>query len=239
MITARNIMSFLNPLFIGENITSFSLLQDKIKEFPPHTLLPLDFFEASIQFFPDKGELLTSGDWVQIGVGKGGGALFFKAIMEDMKINQKLFLIDTFGFISLSDINKAKDVEFIRQLGLTEQGLSNSDFLDEVESLFKSFNLYENILLIQQDINYYPVEKIPKEIAFLHIDVDFYEATLSALEFFYDSVVPGGIIIIDDYFMELLNCKDAVDYFFQKRQTDLGIHSVKFSSFALLIIKPT
>jgi O-methyltransferase len=35
--------------------------------------------------------------------------------------------------------------------------------------------------------------------AFVHIDVDLYEATLAALEYFYPRLVKGGVIICDDY----------------------------------------
>jgi hypothetical protein len=34
---------------------------------------------------------------------------------------------------------------------------------------------------------------------FIHIDVDLYQPTLDTLEYFYDKVVKGGIIITDDY----------------------------------------
>ena len=36
-------------------------------------------------------------------------------------------------------------------------------------------------------------------IALLHIDVDVYEPSLVTLRHFYDRVVPGGLIVLDDY----------------------------------------
>lgn len=39
----------------------------------------------------------------------------------------------------------------------------------------------------------------PLRISLLHIDVDIYEPTKLALEILYDKVVPGGVIIMDDY----------------------------------------
>lgn len=36
-------------------------------------------------------------------------------------------------------------------------------------------------------------------VAFCHIDVDLYEPTLQSLQFFYDRVVPGGLLVCDDY----------------------------------------
>ena len=47
----------------------------------------------------------------------------------------------------------------------------------------------------------------------LHIDVDFYQPTFFSLEKFYPKVIDGGWIIIDDYNVEIFDCKKAVDEF--------------------------
>jgi hypothetical protein len=35
--------------------------------------------------------------------------------------------------------------------------------------------------------------------AFVHVDVDFHDATLACLEYFYPKLVPGGVMLCDDY----------------------------------------
>ncbi len=58
-----------------------------------------------------------------------------------------------------------------------------------------------------------PANAIP-EIALLHLDGDLYESTLICLEHLYPRVVPGGLVIVDDYGM--IGCAKAVsDYFNQ------------------------
>ena len=37
------------------------------------------------------------------------------------------------------------------------------------------------------------------KISLLHLDLDDYEPSFIALEYFYEKVTPGGIILIDDY----------------------------------------
>ena len=54
-------------------------------------------------------------------------------------------------------------------------------------------------------------------IALLRLDADFYKATKFVLDTLYDSVVPGGAIIIDDYFM-YTGCRTAVDEFRAERR---------------------
>ena len=53
----------------------------------------------------------------------------------------------------------------------------------------------------------------PDEIAFLHIDGDWYESTKVCLEAFWPRVVPGGTVAVDDYNW-WPGCRKAVDEFF-------------------------
>jgi hypothetical protein len=49
-------------------------------------------------------------------------------------------------------------------------------------------------------------------IVLLHIDSDWYESVRICLETFYDSVVPGGVIVLDDYYC-WSGCRKAIDEF--------------------------
>ncbi|MDQ3332386.1 MAG: TylF/MycF family methyltransferase [Planctomycetota bacterium] len=59
--------------------------------------------------------------------------------------------------------------------------------------------------------------RAPEKIALLRLDTDWYESTRHELEHLYDRLVPGGILIIDDY-GEWLGARQAVDEFFAKTQ---------------------
>jgi len=49
---------------------------------------------------------------------------------------------------------------------------------------------------------------------FVHVDVDIYKSSLESLEFFYTRLVPGGVIVIDDYKWEgCPGIKQALDEF--------------------------
>jgi hypothetical protein len=57
-----------------------------------------------------------------------------------------------------------------------------------------------------------------RKFRFVHIDVDLGQPTLDVLEFFYDRMVPGGIILFDDYgFISCPGARVAVDRFFANR----------------------
>ena len=53
-------------------------------------------------------------------------------------------------------------------------------------------------------------------IALLHVDSDWYESVRICLDAFFDSVVPSGLIVIDDYHL-WGGCRKAVDEFFEAR----------------------
>ena len=54
-----------------------------------------------------------------------------------------------------------------------------------------------------------------EKFCFVHIDVDIYQSMLDGCAFFYDKVVPGGIILFDDYGdLSCPGARKAVDQFF-------------------------
>ena len=57
------------------------------------------------------------------------------------------------------------------------------------------------------------------DIAVLRLDGDWYESTKIPLENFYDSVSPGGFVIIDDY-GTCFGSKKATEEFRQQRQLE-------------------
>jgi O-methyltransferase len=57
-----------------------------------------------------------------------------------------------------------------------------------------------------------------ERLAFAHVDVDIHDPTLAAFECFYDLLVPGGVMVCDDYgFTPCAGAKLAVDEFMAER----------------------
>lgn len=64
-----------------------------------------------------------------------------------------------------------------------------------------------------------------KHIAILHIDCDFYEPVKLCLNEFYDKVVPGGYVVIDDYGY-WKGCRKAVNEFIKKRGLNIKLNEI-------------
>jgi hypothetical protein len=82
--------------------------------------------------------------------------------------------------------------------------------LEEVQKNISNNTEVKNIKYHVGDILQNTV--FPEKIAILRLDTDWYESTAFELKHFYDKVVPGGVIIIDDY-GHWMGCRRAVDEF--------------------------
>ncbi len=156
------------------------------------------------------------GEVWELGVYKGGTALLLRRMLERLSprlgtaIGLRLF--DTFGGMPATD--KARDVHNAGDFGDTS--------LDAVRSLVGS----ETWIDYRQGI-------VPASfggldgcaIRFAHIDLDIYEAIYAACAFVYPRLLPGGMIVFDDYgFWSCPGARAAVDEFFSnKRETPFAL----------------
>lgn len=86
-----------------------------------------------------------------------------------------------------------------------------------VENTKRNLSEFQGSLIFNQ--GYIPESfasaKNPESVSWLHIDLNSAKATLSALEFFFDRVLPGGVILFDDYAVAgYQDTRSAVDSYF-------------------------
>ena len=77
-----------------------------------------------------------------------------------------------------------------------KQSKHDKELYDEVKNRFKN---YKNIEIIRGSLPETLEENCPENISFAHIDLNNAETELSVLEFIYDRIAKGGIILFDDY----------------------------------------
>lgn len=63
----------------------------------------------------------------------------------------------------------------------------------------------------------------PPSISVLRLDADWYESTMACLDKFWDSVLPGGLVLVDDYYT-WDGCTRAVHEFLAKRRACEPVH---------------
>jgi O-methyltransferase len=65
----------------------------------------------------------------------------------------------------------------------------------------------------------------PSPIAFLRLDADWFESTMTCLEHLYRYMAPSGIILLDDYYT-WDGCSRAVHHFLTKTDSNTRIHQI-------------
>lgn len=76
---------------------------------------------------------------------------------------------------------------------------------------------------------------LPRQLALLRLDTDWYESTLHELRHLYPLLAPGGVLIIDDY-GHWQGARRAVDEYFAASATPVFLHRVDYT--ARLMVKP-
>jgi O-methyltransferase len=80
------------------------------------------------------------------------------------------------------------------------------------------FSDYPNVTVTQGKVPDVLHQVAPEKIAFMHIDLNNAEAEIGALEVLFDRMVPGAILILDDYgWLAYRTQKDAEDPWLLKR----------------------
>lgn len=156
------------------------------------------------------------GHLVECGVYKGASFTRF-ATFRDMlenQISRKLIGFDIFG--KFPQVKGEHDSKFIQEFEQAGGKGINIELLEKVFE-YKGFRNYE---LVQGNI----LETVPEyvqthpelKIALLHLDVDVYEPSKIVLESLFQRIVPGGLLILDDYGTVEGETR-AVDEFFENR----------------------
>ena len=141
------------------------------------------------------------GAVVECGVFKGASLVRFAAFRELLgsPFARKIIAFDTFG--AFPETQYAPDVpvreRFVEEAG--DQSISTA----QLEAVLIRHGTFREIELVEGDIvRTVPayVEAHPElRIALLNLDTDVYEPAEVVLEQLYRLVVPGGVVVLDDY----------------------------------------
>jgi O-methyltransferase len=150
------------------------------------------------------------GDFVECGVYKGGlTRAGIEYIGFEKMTDKKWYLLDTFEGFPADQ----------------EDSVNPSPGLyadDPLESVKKTFGSFDNVVIIKgrvpETLNQVPSTKI----AYLSIDMNAATPEIAAGDFFWDKLVPGGLMLLDDYgFLDHLNQKQAWDAWAKRKNVSI------------------
>jgi len=129
------------------------------------------------------------GDFVECGTYKGGSAAVLATALTDQR---HLWLYDSFE--GLPEANQIDG-----ELAKTQTG----------ECLASEEDVIQALTTVGVPATKYTIRKgwfeqtfkqpLPRQVALLHCDADWYDSVLIVLETFYPLITPGGCIIMDDF----------------------------------------
>ncbi len=129
------------------------------------------------------------GDWVECGVYRGGLAMAVAEYVRLERTDKTFFLVDSFGGLVADCISEEE-----RRAGRRPGGYE--DCSAEVEATFARFPNVRVIKGVVPDI----LPSIDAQaISYLSLDMNCALPEVAAAEFFWDRMVSGGIVLLDDY----------------------------------------
>lgn len=134
---------------------------------------------------------LLEGDFVECGTNTGITALAICNYLKFNSINKHFYLFDTFCGIPLEQALPSE---------VTHTLSANKNIYEECyETTKKKFESFPNVKLVRglvpESLHQVKIEKL----AFLHLDMNITYPEHAALDFFWDKLVPGALVLFDDY----------------------------------------
>ena len=189
---------------------------------PSHSIVskPRQIITAALAVYAAS---LLPGDLVETGVYTGGTSVIMARVIRHLSPRKQLFACDSFK--GLPPV-QAED-RLYRQCKKCAVG-----FRGQFRSSREHFERYlrnEKLETVVQIVEGFYHNTLPprqlRQIAFLRLDGDIYNSTMTALRRLYPLVVSDGLVYIDDY-GSFNGCKRAVDDFLSTNRINVTLESV-------------
>jgi glycosyltransferase involved in cell wall biosynthesis/predicted O-methyltransferase YrrM len=170
------------------------------------------------------------GNFVECGTYKGGSAALLSVVIQRYsRCPRLLYAFDTFeGMPEPSDFDRHNGIAAnFTGFGV---GTLKAPMAENIDAICQSLKVKDIVIpikgLFAQTLPEYKSDL--GSIAFLHADGDWYESTMDIFNNLYDSVVPNGIVQIDDY-GHWEGCRKAVHEFEHSRGERFSLHQIDYT----------
>jgi hypothetical protein len=209
---------------------------DIVERVQPYTMTSPERIAAVCDAVRFVSRAKIPGAIVECGVWKGGSVLAaVETLLECGISDREIWLYDTFdGMTPPSDA----DIDFLGRkadqlLDAADRTDSNSVWcrsqLEQVCDLLNSTSypaqrFHTIVGPVEQTI---PLD-VPEQIALLRLDTDWYDSTYHELVHLLPRLMPGGVLIIDDY-GHWNGCRQAVDEYFERFRVPIFLQRIDYT----------
>jgi hypothetical protein len=133
------------------------------------------------------------GDFVECGVNYG---FMSSALMTDLKwesLDKTFWLLDTFEGLDEALVTQAE-----KKAGLMKHNIGDF-YVRGVESVKRNFEEWPSKQIIVGRVPETLAQVTCDKICYLHLDMNCMQPEMAALEHFWPKLVPGGVVLMDDF----------------------------------------
>jgi O-methyltransferase len=180
------------------------------------------------------------GAIVECGVWRGGTMMATARTLQRNGVTDRpLWLYDTFEGMTAPtehdlDVGGRGAAE---QLAQSDRSTTSHVWayaaIEDVEANLRSTG-YESFRLIKGDVLQTIPGEAPDEIAILRLDTDWYESTKHELECLFDRLVPGGVLIVDDY-GHWQGSRKALDEYLSRSDRELLLLPIDYTGVVAIV----
>lgn len=200
----------------------FTLHSDHFRADPPfraayergvrasHGVDPGFEWRVHVALWAARTSLRVEGDFVECGVNAG---FISSAIMQALRWNaleRRFYLIDTFAgpvFAQYSEEEVKK-----QRLVIARDALEAGAYVTDVDRIRRNFEEWRNAIVVQGAVPEVLGQVEFGAVAFLHLDMNCALPERAALEFFWERLPAGAVVLLDDYAYYGHECqRDAID----------------------------
>lgn len=183
--------------------------------------------------FALKQRALANGVIVECGTWRGGMAA---GLIEVGGAQRRYLFCDSFeGLPPARDIDGEAAKRWQADTGSPRFYNNCAASLQEFEGTLRRTNISFDQVTIKKGYfaDTFPTFQTPP-VSILRLDADWYDSTMQCLDKFWEDVIPGGLVIVDDYFV-YDGCSRAVHEFLARRQASERIAMGSVGRVAYLI----
>ncbi len=137
------------------------------------------------------------GDFVECGVNRG---FLSSAIMHRLNwdtTGRTFYLLDTFAGIDLKYLNHSELDAGIRERN--QNDLNSGFYTQNLKGVIDNFSEWHNKKIVVGSIPDTLPQIVSKKIAFLHLDLNCTQPEVDTIEYLWDRLCCGAVILLDDY----------------------------------------
>jgi hypothetical protein len=140
-----------------------------------------------------------AGDFVECGVNRGFMSSAIMEFLEWDSLKRTFYLLDTFEGMDLRYVSPEDCL-----CGATkrnEQHLKSGFYVRGIDSVKANFSQWKNTRIIKGSVPETLNQVETRNVAYLHLDMNCSPPEVAAMNFFWDRLLPGAVVLFDDYAM--------------------------------------